>query len=406
MIENPHAPEAEEALLAACMMWPASAAEACELLTPEDFYKPVHQEMFWNIHGMVTDGEVPEFSALATRMRGEGRAVPTEVMANLMSLSMTISPSQVTKYAMAVADSARLRRIILMAAEATAMARAGGDAAETIDKIQAMFADPVLTSKGARPKDLYSAPEFMALPEDNKQWVVPSLMRQGWRTLFVGTEGSGKSVLLRQFCVAIASGVHPFTPSREIAPVNTLFVDLENPEEVVKSQLRMSVRDQRLSLNENVWIWHREAGIDLLKRRDQAEFENVLREVKPRFVGIGPVYKSYDQGQRSWEEATISYQKFIDSCRVRFGFTVAFEHHAPKGAQGARDLVPFGSSAWLRWPEFGIKLVGKDIDQFGRPRCLEVGRFRGDRVANIEWPMELRRGGLNQMAWLGFWSSP
>jgi replicative DNA helicase len=76
------------------------------------------------------------------------------------------------------------------------------------------------------------------------------------------------------------------------------------------------------------------------------------------------------------------------------------EHHAPHGETSKiREMRPFGSSLWLRWPEFGLALK-RDPD---RRTSLKVGRWRGDRV-NADWPKRLDRGTV--WPWVGVWDTP
>jgi replicative DNA helicase len=73
--------------------------------------------------------------------------------------------------------------------------------------------------------------------------------------------------------------------------------------------------------------------------------------------------------------------------RTRYGFALMMEHHAPQSIGGAREIRPYGSSYWLRWPEIGIALSRKD----GRDDVLSVSRWRGDRFPS-DWPVEFERG--------------
>lgn len=92
----------------------------------------------------------------------------------------------------------------------------------------------------------------------------------------------------------------------------------------------------------------------------------------------------------------------LDDLRTTFGCSLILETHAPKGSSIGRELVPFGSSAWLRWPELGWKLV--PCDGRGEPdvdgRNVKIGRFRGDRV-QVEIPRLFERG--RDWPWSAVW---
>ncbi len=50
-------------------------------------------------------------------------------------------------------------------------------------------------------------------------WLVPNLLERKDRLIVTGGEGSGKSYLLRQMAVMMASGMHPFDKNRQIDPL-------------------------------------------------------------------------------------------------------------------------------------------------------------------------------------------
>jgi len=146
---------------------------------------------------------------------------------------------------------------------------------------------------------------------------------------------------------------------------------------------------------EDLFIWRQESGLDLrAKRTDQARFEKAIAEIRPAVVAIGPVYKIYSNTGSSGidlEQSALELFRFLDPLRKRYGFALLLEHHAPRGASGLRDLVPFGTVAWQRWPEFGIKLLPENLDEHEHPHKLVVKRFRGDRKADVTLPVHLLR---------------
>jgi len=66
------------------------------------------------------------------------------------------------------------------------------------------------------------------------------------------------------------------------------------------------------------------------------------------------------------------------------------EHHAPLGStMSTRDLRPFGSAVWSRWPEFGISLQPDPTAV--TPFVYDVRHFRGARDER-PWPLKITRG--------------
>lgn len=211
------------------------------------------------------------------------------------------------------------------------------------------------------------------------------------------------SVLCRQLAIAASQGVHPFLHD-SITPRRTLLVDLENPPEAIVATAEPIYErrsSQGLWRDGECWIWHEPGGINLRTPRHRAEFESVMATVAPDLVCIGPLYKAYNVTARESDElATGEVQAFLDDIRTRHRCALVLEHHAPKSVGGHRDFVPYGSSLWMRWPEFGFKLM-PIFEDGADGKDLEVKRFRGDRVES-EWPDRLRRGAKGALwPWIG-----
>lgn len=238
--------------------------------------------------------------------------------------------------------------------------------------------------------------EFIGQADSDDPWVIPGMMRRGWRSIVVASEGGGKSTLLAQCAVAASHGVHPlaFTP---IAPQPVLLVDLENPRSVIRRRLRQLHGLNRCGHTPQFRLLPEPGGLDLRRPRARAMLEAELRLVRPSLVVLGPLYKAYSrQGRESDEEAVMATQHVLDALRTRYGFALMIEHHAPHGDGYKREMRPIGSSAWLRWPELGIGME-RDPDRAGSVRLT---RWRGDRSTN-NWPTHLDRD--TRWPWAGRW---
>jgi replicative DNA helicase len=275
-----------------------------------------------------------------------------------------------------------------------------GELAQWLERAAADSAAP---SSVEVPSDLWVLDEFLDRPQSERpEWVIPGLARVGWRVMVVAAEGVGKTVLFRQIGLAAAQGIHPLN-FRTMTPCRTLIVDLENPDDSiidVCEPIRQQAKkfDPRSYDADRAWLWHRPGGINLRKRKDRADLEAVIAHVHPTLVCLGPIYKSYRvEARESDELAGAEVMAVFDDLRTRYGFALMLEHHAPKGSGGARDLMPYGSSLWLRWPEIGLKLTPATEDN----SLMTVGRWRGDRLEN-EWPAELERS--QPWPWKGLWT--
>lgn len=394
--------EAERVLLGDMLTLPHHLEEIFELVTPEDLSTGARRVVFEVVEHLWRSGEKPSVLAVADELRKQGAL---DLAGGREELQVLVSSANGSykRAAQIVTRLALHRRIMNIVAQASEQSTSSmTDPASFLEWLQLEFA-AVDVPVGKVPADVWDLDDFLDRPNAVRPpWVLPGLLRKGWRALVIAPEGYGKSVLFRQLAICAAQGIHPLFPSRTFDPVRSLIVDLENPEEAIddvctpiRAQARIAVDYQP----GRAFLWHRPGGINLRTRTGKLEFEAVIRHCRPEFVALGPLYKCYSVAARENDElAAGEVQRIFDDLRVRYGFALALEHHAPKKASGhsSRELTPYGSSLWLRWPEFGLSLTPTDE----RGHTLAVHRHRGDRL-RASWPNELHRS--KEWPWVGKW---
>lgn len=235
--------------------------------------------------------------------------------------------------------------------------------------------------------------------DEAPDWVIPDTLEKGERVMVVAPEGRGKSMLARQVAICTAAGINPFTWLR-MPKKKTLTIDLENPRKIIRrttqgmyktALMRMKEAGETHATYDDIWakIVPIEDGLDVLKARDRIIFEDIVAEAQPDLLCIGPVYKLFiDPGGRTSEAIVTEVAKFLDHIRKEYGCALWIEHHAPLGEAGSRQLRPFGSAVWSRWPEFGLWL---DFDHGSAEKYhYLMGHYRGARDVRT-WPVKLRR---------------
>jgi replicative DNA helicase len=247
--------------------------------------------------------------------------------------------------------------------------------------------------------------EFLDREADSEPWLIPGLLRRSWRTMLVAPEGVGKSMVARALVLGASQGLAPFGgPNFE--PIRCLMIDCENPEDAVRSTCKPIRARAKMHTSEYAswrsWLWHRPGGLNIRTRTDRQDLERVIAAAQPDLVCAGPMYKLYRPGKEGDEQAGLDVMNLFDDLRTRYGFALVLEHHAPKaqGASNIRELVPYGTSLWLRWPELGIKLIPSSDSK----DSLELGRFRPDRMPTA-WPDRLDRGIQGAWPWTGYWKN-
>lgn len=238
--------------------------------------------------------------------------------------------------------------------------------------------------------------EFLKEAEkDSYEWIIPDMLEVGERVIVVASEGVGKTMLARQIALCSAAGIHPFTYQR-MKPIRTLTIDLENPERIIRRTSRNILnaalsRGYAKTVDAHLLI--KPSGMDLTKASDRALIEETIERVQPQLICLGPLYKAFeDNGTRTSEALAVEVAKYLDMIRDVYKCALWLEHHAPLGATGhSRELRPFGSAVWSRWPEFGLALQPDPTATEGY--VYEVRHFRGARDRR-PWPTKMKRGKL------------
>lgn len=228
---------------------------------------------------------------------------------------------------------------------------------------------------------------------DEYEWIIPGLLEKNERVIVVAAEGVGKTMLARQVAICSAAGISPFTYQR-MKPIRTLTVDLENPERIIRRTGRQIVNEARKANFTSKISAHlvvKPAGLNLLEVGDRQVLERHIEAVEPELLVMGPLYKSFvDPGGRTSEAIAVEIARYFDEIRTVYGCALWLEHHAPLGtSMTTRDLRPFGSAVWSRWPEFGISLT-PDVTA-SEPYTYDVKHFRGARDER-QWPTKIKRG--------------
>lgn len=223
------------------------------------------------------------------------------------------------------------------------------------------------------------------------KWVIDGVLEAQERVIVVAAEGVGKTMLMRQVAILAGAGIHPFT-FQPMQQRRTLFVDLENPEHIIhkmSSQIFADVDKMGWVKDVEAHIWMEPSGLNLLNKADRQKLEEQIEKTRPELICMGPLYKSFvDPGGRTSESIVIEVAKYLDYIRTVYNCALWLEHHAPLGTTMAtRDLRPFGSAVWSRWPEFGISLSPVPT---GEPYVYDIRHFRGARDERA-WPSLIKR---------------
>jgi len=380
----PHSVEMEEAVLGAMLLSPGYAVgPVLDLLASDDFYVPAHGRVFAAICARHHAGQAIDASLVAS---DTGRPVD-----ELRALAAgTPASMNVGEYARIVAEKAALRRAIQLA-DSLAAAAYEGD----VTAIDGMLADPMARIlPNFEPVAPPTEAAALAGEEHSTEYVVKGLLARLEIVLWVGEPGFGKSTLLRQMGVCMASGLHPFTRTA-IPPLRVLIVDCQESRAQASHAIRPLLRLASHRYTGSLWVEPRPQGLDLTTPRHQRWLDAKVAAVSPDVVILGPLYNmvrgASGRSKQSEETAELAAAT-LGELMVRRNCALMVEAHAPHGD----EMRVRGSKLWEDWPDFGFGLV-PDANAVGR--AMDVRRFRGDRHSGRDWPARYVQGGKGSWPW-------
>jgi replicative DNA helicase len=323
---------------------------------------------------------------------------------------MEVVPENAEHYADKVREATRLR-LFRDAARKIAATCELEDAGAHLDELMRNHRkalDEIPSPLGTGDNDDTNDTVGVMLSEQDEEtdWLIPGLLAREERVVIVAGEGVAKTTLLRQMAVCMSGGLHPWTGRRVADGLRVLFIDAENSRGQSRRAYRWIAGRCYRPTMDRAWkgnIIHktRNDGVNLLGK-DEPWFRDIADRISPDVIILSPAYKLM-RGDPKEDRDVLALLDVIDQVRVQHKAAVLIETHAPHGSFMSRDMRPFGSSVWLRWPEIGFGYQRDshipDDAQERRPRELESVDWRGAREPR-DWPDRICYGGPKELPWV------
>lgn len=380
----------EQTLIAAVMLDPRVLRAAIDECVPADFEDQRLGAIWGGFAELVREG-VP-ISVLAVADRLAAWDVRGITAADLWTWTNEVTTPEIAAYAASQVREGGMRRgLVEVGVRTQQAARSQTDVGVALAAAAAELA-------ALRDRHVVVRAEARSLQQildeherDVYDWTIPGVLERGERMVLTGSEGGGKSTLVRQMAVMAAAGLQPFT-FYGIPAMRVLVVDAENSTRQWARKTRALVKragdrgSARPADQVRVWCAPR---LDLTRDADLGEVHRLMDEHAPDIVFIGPLYRLTPRAINDDDTAAVVLAA-LDTI-VQRNVSMVVEAHAghAAGASGDRDLRPRGSAALMGWPDFGM---GLRPDKKARERdTFELVRWRGDRDER-QWPFALRRG--------------
>lgn len=385
---------AERDVIGAVFVNPNLVRAVADEVSPEDFYSPLHENVWrcivrrWTAQEPITEILVAQeltqgIGADHARARGVDAA-------SLFGMRDNVGAAQYTAplHARIIHEAARKRAL-------------GNYAIRLQQAVSSPMGLTDLMSMARNEFDSLGRQASVDMPTmtlgqlmegtSEYDWLIPGLLEREDRLMLTGSEGGGKTTFFRQVTILSAAGINPMT-FEKIDPVRIQVIDAENTERQWRRKVRaLAVKATAEGSTSPMETMHLSfpGRIDISSEKWLGAVHRLIDENKPDMLAIGPLYKMARSAMNT-DDDVAPVLAALDSIRER-GVALLIEAHAGhslSGEGGTRNLRPRGSSALLGWPEmgFGLRLDKED------PNVTIIERWRGDRDERT-WPEKIQRGG-------------
>ena len=181
-------------------------------------------------------------------------------------------------------------------------------------------------------------PLDLTLPPPPAHWFMDGWFAMGDLVVVAGMGGLGKSWLTMALTVAALGGHDEClgTPILEHGPV--LYVDEENPNDVVYQRLHQLGFDPMLHAGDLRYLWNQGIKLD---RTPEALIEEAL-DFRPKFIALDSLTRLHSKEENASGEMAVIMNEGIKPLARDVGAAVALIHHHDKAAtapRGSTDIV-------------------------------------------------------------------
>jgi len=174
-------------------------------------------------------------------------------------------------------------------------------------------------------------------------------------------------------------------------PMSVLMLDVENDRLQIRDNARKvypTLKEMQPGVTPEI-EWFDQTAIDLSDPLSEQKLIKAVKERQPNLLYMGSLYRLAPEGDKV-DAAFTHVSRVVDRIRQEVGCSVMLEAHAGHGMMNDRNgMRPYGSSMWMRWPEFGFGMV-----KHRASGAVQLKPWRGMRSDDRLWPAGMRRGPL------------
>lgn len=343
---SPQAIEAEQSVLGSVLIDDQALDRIEGLLTPDDFYRKQHAEIFGAMLRLHAAGTPIDLVILGDELAQRDRLDAVGGPSYLTSL-MNVVPTALhaEHYAQRVAHAALGRRAIAAAGRIAAIAyEEHRDTEVLLDRLRAVSEQLLGSWTGGEAVTGTISLADMQPPPNPDDWLVEGFVRPGTMCMIAGPPGAAKSWLARQLAITAGAGLRAlldYYPVRR--PMRVLVIDEDN------GPADEWLRDERLLgalglTRGDVQPVRRKSlgGVELDQVRWQKWLRNEIETWQPDLLILDPISEMHGGKEMREEPGFRSLLRFLKTLKIDYPtMATVVVHHTRK-----RDRsMPAGESS-------------------------------------------------------------
>lgn len=228
-------------------------------------------------------------------------------------------------------------------------------------------------------RKIYKLDELAALQDTGDRWIIPGVLQTGSRAILYGHGGVGKSNVIMDLSVAVASGT-PFLGEMMPAKQGPVLV-CSTEGDIFANRDRLLWLTNAHDVPLDIPLYFMQDAMLLDDNRDREEFWKIIAAYRPVLLILDPL-DSFFWGEENSASATKPVRHFINSVIQEFRTCVVVLHHAASKSEEPGQLrKPRGSSAWHGWADTVIRAQVERRRGERSTLTLEVEKQRNARPA-------------------------
>jgi hypothetical protein len=201
-------------------------------------------------------------------------------------------------------------------------------------------------------------PEFLKLDIPPVEYFVKDILQKNGKAMISAAPNVGKSILVQNMALDIASGKSLFMEKFPVASGKVLYLDLEMGDSSLQERFQ-KMCDAKTISGDNLYLKYLPT-LNLLEEPSRKLIEAWLEESKIQVLILDPLGNAW-AGDESKQEQVGQLTAYLNTLIKKFGISILVVHHWRKATKDFKSggQMAAGSYKWEAWLDTHVTLEGQ-----------------------------------------------